>query len=130
MNENKVNKDILNETIMMLGKVYNDPKPKHIELAIAHLKKSIKETTELKAIHASEIVKEDATSRKLGGPWMDNWLRGGLRPQELVLIGAVPHAGKTHTLVWFGIQCLFEGYKVLNVIGVETGNGWKQGELD
>jgi len=113
----KINKDALNEAILILSKTFNEPKGKDIERAIDTLKKSLVERKELTATRADKIVDIEGVFMPLGVPWIDTWLRGGLRPQELLLIGANPHAGKTHTLVWFGIQYLLEGYKVLSVIG-------------
>ena len=119
MPDETVNKEVLTEAITLLGKSFNQPKAKNIETAIALLKKSLRERRDpLRAIRA-DVVQSDDTHDffRLGVLWADTWLRGGLRPGELVLIGATPHAGKTHTLAWFGIQFLLEGYTVLSVIG-------------
>lgn len=113
----KINKEALNEAILILSKTFNEPKQRHIEQAIETLKKSLHEKKELTATRADKIVDCGGIFIAFGVPWIDTWLRGGLRPQELMLIGANPHAGKTHTLVWCGIQFLLEGYRVLSVIG-------------
>ena len=118
MPDEQVNKEVLTEAITLLGKSFNQPKAKNIESAISLLKKSLRERRDpLKAIRADVVQDDTHEYFRLGVLWVDTWLRGGLRPGELVLIGATPHAGKTHTLAWFGIQFLMEGYQVLSVIG-------------
>jgi len=118
MPDEQVNKEVLTEAITLLGKSFNQPKAKNIESAIALLKKSLRERRDpLRAIRADVVQDDTHEYFRLGVLWIDVWLRGGLRPGELVLIGATPHAGKTHTLAWFGIQFLMEGFKVLSVIG-------------
>lgn len=113
----EINKALLEEAIATLGRAYNKPQSHQIECAITILKKSLNEKKDLSAIRADQIVDHASVFMPLGIPWIDTWLRGGLRLGELLLIGATPHAGKTHTLVWFGIQFLLEGYKVLSIIG-------------
>lgn len=112
-----VNKEVLTEAITLLGKAYNQPKPKHLEAAITLLRKALRERKAMQAIRADVVQEESHNFQRLGIPWLDTWLRGGLRTKELVLIGATPHAGKTHTLAWFGIQLLLEGLTVLSIIG-------------
>lgn len=114
----EINKTILDDAIAILGKTYNSPKTTHIEHVISLLRESIhSHKTDLVATRADKITEVCGVFIPTGVPWIDTWLRGGLRPGELLLIGATPHAGKTHTLVWFGIQYLLEGHKVLSVIG-------------
>lgn len=115
--KDEVNKEILTEAITLLGKSFNQPKPKHLEAAITLLRKALREKKDMKAIRADVVQDDTHDYYRLGVLWLDIWLRGGLRPGELVLIGAIPHAGKTHTLAWFGIQFLLEGFTVLSVIG-------------
>jgi replicative DNA helicase len=113
----KINKECVNDAVMILSKTFNEPKQKYIEQAIEALKKSLHEKKELTATRADKIIDCEGIFIPFGVPWIDEWFRGGLRPQELMLIGANPHAGKTHILVWCGIQFLLEGYRVLSVIG-------------
>lgn len=115
--ENVVNQEQLEKAISTLGKTYNNPCTKDVEQAIDFLKKSIIGRKETAIIRADQVLDESGIFIPFGVPWIDTWLRGGLRLQELMLIGAIPHAGKTHTLVWCGIQFLLEGRKVLNVVG-------------
>lgn len=115
----EVNKEYLDNAITILGKAYNSPTSKALEHAIEYLRKAMHEKKEVLVVRADKIIGGEAGTSFLpfGVPWIDTWLRGGLRLQELMLIGAIPHAGKTHTLAWCGIQHLLEGRKVLDVIG-------------
>lgn len=117
--KDEVNKEFLDNAISILGKSYNSPTSKSIEHAIEYLRKSMHERKEVLVIRADKIVGGEAGAAffPFGVPWIDTWLRGGLRLQELMLIGAIPHAGKTHTLAWCGIQFLLQGMKVLDIIG-------------
>jgi predicted ATP-dependent serine protease len=119
MNEPKlaINKEMLDSAISTLAKTYSQPDAKHIEQAIDFLRKCMHEKKEVEIVRADKVLEVSGIFIPFGVPWIDTWLRGGLRPQELMLIGAIPHAGKTHTLVWCGIQFLLEGYKVLDIIG-------------
>lgn len=113
----KINQEMLEHAVSILGKTYNDPKEKEISQAIDLLRKSMVSKKAAETFRADEVPPDAGVFYKTGAPWMDAWLRGGLRKQELVLIGAIPAAGKTHTLAWFGSQYLYEGYDVLHVIG-------------
>lgn len=114
----EINKEMLDNAIAIIGKTYNTPKATQIEQAIDFLRKSMHEKKEVEVVRADQVIKSDSGEFfPFGVPWADTWLRGGLRKQELMLIGAIPHAGKTHTLGWFGIQYLLEGHKVLYIIG-------------
>ena len=117
--KDEINKELLDNAISILGKTYNSPTSKSIEHAIEYLRKSMHEKKEVQVIRADKIVGGAAGASFLpfGVPWIDTWLRGGLRLQELMLIGAIPHAGKTHTLAWCGLQYLLQGHKVLDIIG-------------
>ncbi len=116
--EKEINKEYLDDAITILGKAYNSPKQHHIESAIQALRKSTQAEGGSSVVRADEVSSESSSEFvTLGVPWADDWLRGGLRRQELVLVGAIPHAGKTHLLSWFGIQLLLEGHKVLYVVG-------------
>lgn len=117
MTENTVNQEHLENAITTLGRTYNNPCTKDVEKAIDFLRKSLTNKKETTLVRADQVIDESGIFLPFGVPWIDTWLRGGLRLQELMLIGAIPHAGKTHTLVWCGIQFLLEGRKVLNVVG-------------
>ena len=118
MEKENVNKQALDDAIATLGKTYNNPKAYQVEQAIDFLRKSLQGKKEIEVVRADQVIKaDDGGFVPFGVPWVDFWLRGGLRKQELMLIGAIPHAGKTHILGWFGIQYLLEGHKVLYIIG-------------
>jgi predicted ATP-dependent serine protease len=112
-----VNKDFLDSAIAVLGRTYNNPEESKVEQAVDLLRKSITCKKESNVIRADHVIEESGIFIPYGVPWIDTWLRGGLRLQELMLIGATPHGGKTHLLVWCGIQFILEGHKVLYVVG-------------
>lgn len=116
-----VNKESVNNALLYLGKNLGNLKPGVIEKAIEMLRGSSKSSVlhhTVKAVRGNAVDKGSLLPFiSFGVPWMDEWTRGGARRKELILVGATPHAGKTHTLVWFGLQFLFEGMKVLDVIG-------------
>lgn len=113
-----INKEQLNDAIILLGKTYNQPKSQHIEAAIALLQKSLHGANKpLTAIQAKDVPDAEENFLQTGVPWFDEWFSGGGRKQELLLYGATPHGGKTHLLVWTGCQFLLEGCKVLSVVG-------------
>lgn len=118
MVDTPINKEHLDNAIAVLGKTYNNPTSEGISRAVDFLRKSLAEKKECGVIRADKVMPEESKIFiPFGVPWIDSWLRGGIRPGEVVLIGAIPHAGKTHTLVWCGSQFLLEGHRVLNVIG-------------
>lgn len=113
-----INKEILSNALLTLGKVLNNPQEKHVDGVINMLKSAMTEKKEVRLVRADTLADEaSSVFVPTGVDWLDAWIRGGIRRGELVLIGACPHAGKTHTLTWFGIQYLLEGHKVLAVIG-------------
>ena len=60
-------------------------------------------------------IKKPFLSTGLG--WLDEILGGGLRQQELMLIGGVPHQGKTHLMVFLASAYLAQGATVLHFNG-------------
>jgi hypothetical protein len=116
--ESSVDKGLLNEAILLLGKTYNQPKGQHVESAISLLQKSLHGASKpLTAIKAREVPDAATDFIESGVDWFDSWFSGGGRFGELLLYGATPHGGKTHLLVWTGSQFLLEGYRVLSIIG-------------
>jgi DnaB-like helicase C terminal domain len=112
-----VNTSKLSDAILLLGKAFNNPSSKHVEQAIDLLQQSMREHKPLVAVPSSEVEEASANFIPMGVPWLDDWLAGGIRRQEVVLWGATPHAGKTHLLSWAGAQFLLEGRKVLHCNG-------------
>jgi archaellum biogenesis ATPase FlaH len=113
-----INKEMLSDAVILLGKTFNQPKKQHVEAAISLLQKSMHGASKpLTAIKAKDVPEAAADFIKSGVRWYDDWWSGGVRKGELLLYGATPHGGKTHLLVWTGSQFLLEGYRVLSIIG-------------
>lgn len=114
---NEINKDKIAEAIMLLGKNFNNPNIKAIEKSIDLLKKSLSGSAIPVTTHYNDVPEFRDNFITVGPQWYQEWHGGGLRPQELKLIGATPHGGKTHFLVWDAAQYILADYRVLHVNG-------------
>lgn len=113
----EVDKTKLSEAIMLLGKNFNSPQPKVLEKAIDLLRQSLQTGAAHSTIRYGAVPEFRDSFIAVGPKWYQQWHGGGMRPQELKLIGATPHGGKTHFLVWDGSQYILSGYRVLHING-------------
>jgi hypothetical protein len=112
-----LDREKINEAILLLTQAYSNPSPKKIEKAISILNQSVLMKREIELVRGDQVkAVEDSEFYSLGIPWFDEWT-GGVRKKEVVLIAGVPFAGKSHMLSLCGGNGLLEGAGVLHVIG-------------
>lgn len=89
----------LNDVALDLQKAFNTGETKYLERIISALSQ-IRPAGALAVQRGDQIVLPAYGEQflKTGLPWLDEYLGGGLRRQELVIIGGAPHQGKTHIL--------------------------------
>lgn len=113
----EVDRTKLSAAIMLLGKHFNDPDPQVIEQSIQLLRQSVSDGKATQIIRYKDVPEFRAGFVAVGPSWYREWHGGGMRPQELKLIGATPHGGKTHLLVWDGSLYIQSDYRVLHING-------------
>lgn len=113
-----MNKSSIAEAVKYIQTAYNLDKDEYIIKAINCLKEVVEPEAYTKPQRLNEIADTIQppmiTSNKV---WLDKFLGGGLRREELVLLAGVPHAGKTHLLAYIASQFYLSGYNVLHING-------------
>ncbi len=99
MPELKFDTTALNDVAVDLQKAFNTGEIKYIEKIIDALS-NLRPAGNVAVQRADQVVLPSYGDQflKTGIPWLDEYLGGGLRRQELVIIGGAPHQGKTHIL--------------------------------
>ena len=117
MDEKKLNKAFLSLQRAISNKTDGDG-GKYIREAIQYLDESLSSGVLVNIISAANYAPKEygIDFIKSGIGWIDNSMGGGVRKEELVIIGGEWHSGKTHVLSYLGSQYL-EGMSVLHFIG-------------
>src|SRR5574341_2250614 len=113
-----LDKSKINEAILLLGNAYNKADERLVEKAIGILRASTEiqaETSHL--IHASKVKVDKTPFYRFGVPWLDQYLGGGARKKELIIVAGEPAVGKTHFMNWIGAKGLDQGATVLHING-------------
>lgn len=121
----EVNLELVTEAGTVLQKAYNKSDSRSIMKAISLLKSSLSQKSVSRLQRADRIkIQPNASFVDSGLKWFDNLLKkrpkdkkGGVRRQELVLIGGVPYSGKTHILTYFGAHYAKTGKTVFHFGG-------------
>jgi len=112
----KFDPTVLNDVAMDLQKAFNTGDQKYIEKMISVLS-ALRPAGHVLAQRADQIVLPPQADLfiKTGERWLDEFLGGGLRRQELVIVGGAPHQGKTHILSFLAAAYL-KAHKNLKVL--------------
>jgi replicative DNA helicase len=110
----------LNDVAMDLQKAFNTGDQQYIERMISSLS-ALRPAGRLVAQRADQIILPSQVDLfiKTGEDWLDEFLGGGLRRQELVIVGGAPHQGKTHILSFLAAAYLKtqKNFRVLHFNG-------------
>ena len=92
---------------------------KHIKKAMEFLDESLPSEVSVEVISAAmyELREYGVDFIRSGIKWIDDSVGGGLRREELMIVGGEWHSGKTHILGYLGSQYLIEGLSVLHFNG-------------
>lgn len=122
MNDEVLDITKLNDASLSLQKAYNTKDKKYVENAINLLSLMLKqETPQITPVRADQIVIPDTKGYIPSCvEWLDSALGGGMRRQELLIIGGSPHAGKSHLLCYISAQYVKQGLKVLHINGEDV----------
>lgn len=113
-----LDKQNLNNAILQLTKAYQNNSLTSLNKAIKILKGVSSEAEAPPvAVRADQVEIKPAKFIPFGVKWLDKWLGGGARLEEMILWVDNPGGSKTHMLKWFGSQFLSQGYEVLDVSG-------------
>lgn len=117
-----MDKGKLSEAGKILQEAWSSGSEADVRRVIATLEQSIGEesTQEAIAVYRCDQLPEEFSKRPFlstGLDWYDEILGGGLRQEELMLIGGVPHQGKTHLMVFTASCYLHQGATVLHFNG-------------
>lgn len=117
-----MDKGKLSEAGKILQESWSSGSEADVRRCIAALEQAIGEEATQEAIQVyrcdqlpDEMAKKPFLSTGLD--WYDEILGGGLRQEELMLIGGVPHQGKTHLMVFTASCYLNQGATVLHFNG-------------
>jgi replicative DNA helicase len=104
---------ILNDVAVDLQKAFNTGELKYIEKIITALS-NMRPAGNTVVQRADRVVLPTYGDQflKTGIQWLDEYLGGGLRRQELVIIGGAPHQGKTHILSFLAAAYLKSNKKL------------------
>ena len=118
--QSKFDPTVLNDVAMDLQKAFNTGDQKYIEKMISVLS-ALRPAGHVLAQRADQIVlpPQEDLFIKTGEVWLDEFLGGGLRRQEMVIVGGAPHQGKTHILSFLAAAYLkmHKNLKVLHFNG-------------
>lgn len=105
--QHKFDTTVLNDVAVDLQKAFNTGEHKYIEKIISALS-DLRPVGLLKVQRADQVVLPPQADLflKSGVQWLDEYLAGGLRRQELVIVGGAPHQGKTHLLAFLAASYL------------------------
>lgn len=106
----KVNADSIAQAISLLTTVYNNPDEKTYLKAKALIDKAAQLKSYTVPVRADKITKQQVEYYESDTGWLDEWLGGGVRRQEVLLVGGIPYSGKTHMLVWLAAR--YPGAKI------------------
>jgi len=116
-----IDKSKISEAGQFIQMAWSSGNEATVRKAIAALEASLGDEIRNAAIpiFRSDKLPEDIKKPFLstGLAWLDEILGGGLRQQELMLIGGVPHQGKTHLMVFLACSYLSQGATVLHFNG-------------
>src|SRR5574341_146106 len=113
-----LDKSKINEAILLLGQAYNKNDERMVEKAINLLRLSTEAQKEVShLIHASKVKIDKTPFYRFGVPWLDQYLGGGARKKELIIVAGEPAIGKTHFMNWMGAKGLDQGATVLHING-------------
>ena len=92
---------------------------KYIKKAIEILDESLSSDTLVDIISAAnyEVKEYGLGFIKSGVDWVDSCIGGGIRKEELMIVGGEWHSGKTHMLRYLASQYMIEGLSVLDFNG-------------
>ncbi len=106
-------KQTIAEAIKHLTAAYNSTDTKPIEKAVDLLRPLARGQYPIVPVRADMLNKvKSAPFYPTGEQWLDDWLSGGVRKEELILVAGVPYAGKTHFMTWFSSSMLKQGANV------------------
>jgi replicative DNA helicase len=105
MPEFKVDNAKIAEAISLLTSVYNNPDEKIYAKAKALVESSAQLRSFVIPMRADRV-KEEALSDfwQSDTEWLDNWLGGGPRRGEIIIVGGSPFSGKTHFMTWLAAR--------------------------
>jgi len=114
-----IDKNALTDAGLLLQKAFNKGDKDSVTRAIKILTDSISTNTE--GIAPTRVDRIDLNCNhnfiSSGLDWLDEAIGGGLRREELLIIGAVPHGGKTHLLSFFAGHYAKSGLRILHLNG-------------
>ena len=113
----KVDGNKVAEAISLLTAVYNNPDEKLYTKAKNLLATAAQSNNRVVAQRADKLSTQEVDFYSTGEDWLDDWIGGGVRKQEVALIGGIPYIGKTHWLVWLGSRLLRQGATVAHYNG-------------
>lgn len=114
------NKRKISEAIKYLSQAFNDNSNTQALIKANSIMQKIMSNYVVSAaspIRADMIEDIDTEFIPSGVDWFDERLAGGLRKEELLLIGATPSAGKTHLMCWIVAQYVKAGGIGVHLIG-------------
>lgn len=112
-----MNKESIAEAVKFIQTGYNLENEEYIVKAISSLRSSISTKSYTPPSKILDMKIEKPEFMKSGVDWLDSFLAGGLRKQELMLVAGVPHVGKTHLLSYIAGQFVINDFSVLHING-------------
>lgn len=114
----KIDKTLLNDPLLALQNAYNTGEEKFVQQAISQLHTILQQPQSLERIAPirSDLIEfsDNQNFIKSGIDWLDNSLGGGVRKQELMVIGGSPHAGKSTLMTFMSAQYIKQGLTVVH----------------
>ena len=109
----------INDAVLSLHRAFNTGDKKYVEFAIRSLQSIVNDECAIVLHRADQYVapKENKQFLPTGIDWFDNATNGGLRRQELFLLGGVTSIGKTHFLSYIAGHYVLKGLNVLHFNG-------------
>ena len=97
----------------------DDDGGKYVKRAVEILDESLSSDTLVEIISAAnyEVKEYGVGFIKSGIDWIDSCIGGGIRREELMIVGGEWHSGKTHMLRFLASQYIIEGLSVLDFNG-------------
>src|SRR3990172_8204149 len=104
MGDFKVSNEKIAQAISLLTNVYNNPDEKTFIKAKTLIEQAAQFKSYTVPVRADKVKKEAMEFYQSDTPWLDEWIGGGVRRKEVVLIGGIPYSGKTHLLIWLAAR--------------------------
>ena len=118
---NKVDRTGLNDPMLLLQKSYNSGEARFVEEAISKLSLLLQSKDKEEVIEAvrsdNMILSPTLGFISTGVEWLDKYLGGGMRFEEMFIVAAQPGHGKTHTLGYIASQYIKQGLICLHATG-------------